>query len=42
MKWQKFAVGATLAPVIEFGGERGYHRLGCQILGWREPQGLGL
>ncbi len=37
-KWQKFAVGAALPPVIVYGGEGRYERQGCQVIGWRALQ----
>lgn len=37
-KWQKFAVGAVLPPVIVYGGEGRYERQGCQVIGWRALQ----
>jgi len=39
-KWQKFAVGETLAPVIVYGGEGGFERQGCRVMGWRGLHGL--
>jgi predicted AAA+ superfamily ATPase len=35
-KWQGFAKDEALPPTIVFGGEGGYQRQGCQVLGWRE------
>jgi hypothetical protein len=32
-KWQKFAVGAALPPVIVFGGKGGYECQGCRRVG---------
>ena len=42
LRWQKLANGATLAPMIVYGGEGRYERQGCQAVGWRELNGLGL
>lgn len=39
-KWQKFASGEALPPVIVYGGDGAYERQGCQVVGWRELQGL--
>jgi hypothetical protein len=41
-KWQKFASDAALPPVIVYGGDGGYERQGCRVIGWRELQGLVL
>jgi len=41
-KWQKFAMDATLPPVIVYGGEGAYERQGCRVMGWRELQRLVL
>ncbi len=41
-KWQKLAGGATLAPVIVYGGAGGYERQGCRVMGWQELRGFGL
>ncbi|MGQ0712013.1 MAG: ATP-binding protein [Rhodoferax sp.] len=35
-KWQKFAQGEALAPMIVFGGDGAYERQGCSVRGWRE------
>ncbi|MBK7003435.1 MAG: ATP-binding protein [Rhodoferax sp.] len=40
LKWQKFSADASLPPVIVYGGEGGYERQGCRVMGWRELQGL--
>lgn len=40
LKWQKFSADAGLPPVIVYGGEGGYERQGCRVMGWRELQGL--
>ena len=36
LKWQKFASDDALPPVIVYGGDGGYERQGCRVVGWRE------
>lgn len=35
-RWQALAGRESRAPIIVFGGEGGYERDGCRIVGWRE------
>lgn len=43
LKWQRFASDeGALPPVIVYGGEGGYQRQGCRVLGWRALQELVL
>lgn len=41
-KWQKFAAGEALPPMIVYGGEGDYERQACRVIGWRELQGFVL
>lgn len=39
-KWKQFAGHEALPPVVVYGGEGGYEREACRVVGWRELQGL--
>ena len=41
-KWQTFAGGVALTPVIIYGGKGGFERESCKVAGWRELSQLGV
>lgn len=41
-KWQKFAGNEAVDPLIVYGGDEGYERETCRVLGWRELQDITL